>query len=299
MKVELNDVIEAIVDADETATAAYDTASQEIIWDGDADTQDLIELPGRDERGDYHNMERFIETIEDEEAQDWLSNAIKGAGAFRRFRAACEKFHLLDEWYDFEDKAHRALAVQWCEENGIVWDDNAPAAEVDEEDVSDFLHEDYRSPAVEMEPVKKVQNNEYRIVEVTDRNIMNALYITDAYLQMMYHGDSDLEYAQSQLEMWLEDDCRVIAASDHGRFVGIAAGKEEIEDFTIKAVYVLEDHRRKGIGRMMVQYFEEQYPKASSYRLEVNDQLVGAVQFFMHTGFSQLPVISMRKTPKE
>jgi len=298
MKVQLVDVIEAIEDADEQAAAAYDTAAQQIVWDGDDDNENLIPLPGREERGDYRNMQRFIETVDDEEAQEWLGNAIRGAGAFRRFRAACEKFHLLEDWYHFEDRAHRALAVQWCEDNGIVWDDAEPIELVDEDDVSDFLHEDYQEEEKEPEPAP-VQPSVYRIVEITDKNLMNALYITDAYLQAAYHSPSDLEYAQDQLELWLEEGCSVIAASDHGRFVGIASGKEDLEDFTVKAVFVNEDHRRKGIGRMMIKYFEDNHQDTSSYRLELDNKSTGAAAFFDHIGYQALPVIIMRKVPSD
>lgn len=296
MQVNLNDVISAIVDADEDNTALYDPANQEIVWEGEND--DLIPLPGREERGDYRNMEHFVETVEDEEAQEWLNNAIKGKGAFRRFRAACEKFHLLEDWYDYDDRAHKALAVQWCEDNGIVWNDNGPAAEEDEDDVSDFLHEDYSAPEAE-EPVKEAAPSLIRIVEITERNAANALYITDAYLQTVYHGSSDLEYAETQLKMWLRYGCRVIAASDHGRFVGIAVGKEDMEDFVIKAVYVMEDHRRQGIGRQMLQYLEENNAEAASYKLACSDRLACAAPFFASAGFTAVSDVVMHKIPKD
>jgi Acetyltransferase (GNAT) family./Uncharacterised protein family (UPF0158). len=296
MRVELRDVIDAIEEVQDDEHAFYDPASQTVVYEGDA--EDLIVLPGREERGDYRNMENFIETVENEEAQEWLSNAIVGKGAFRRFRAACEKFHLLEDWYDYEEKAHKALAVQWCEDNGIVWEDHGREVEIDEDDVSDFLHEDSYAEEEIIEDVT-AETVAYRLVTITERNLMNALYITDYYLQMMYHGASDLEYAKDQLNTWLQEGCVVYAVSDHGRFVGLGVGKNDLEDFVIKAVYVNEDHRRKGIGSMLIHAFEQQDIEYASYRLEMNPKLTGAVAFFEKTGYQVLPSITLRKVPQD
>lgn len=292
MQVELNDVIQAIEEAEDETSAFYDPETGTITWEGD---DSLIPLPTRADRGDYRNMERFTEEQEEGEAKEWLTNALVGKGAFRRFRAACEKFHLLQDYYDYEDRCHRGLAIQWCEDNGIVYTDAGRVEEEPEDDVSDFLHENYEE-AIEEEPVEVIpQSSPIRLVEITSKNYMNALYITDAFLQEVYHGKSDLDYAEDQLNVWLEQECHIYAASDHGRFVGLAVGKESMEDFTIQAVYVNKDFRRKGIGTMLLRMFEQLDEQAASYRLEVGSNNAGALQFFAKTGYLSVPVTLMRK----
>ena len=296
MRVELKDVMEAMEEVQNGEHAFYDPIRETVVYEGNTDV--LMPLPEKDERGDYHNMETFIETVEDEEAQKWLSNAIVGKGAFRRFRATCEKFHLLEDWYDYKEKTYKALAVQWCEDNGIVWEDHGREEIADEDDVSDFLHEDSYVEE-ETKEAALVETIVYRLVTITERNLMNALYITDYYLQMMYHGASDLEYAKNQLNTWLQEGCVVLAVSDHGRFVGLAVGKKDMEDFVIKAIYVNEDHRRKGIGSMLIHAFEQQDTDFASYRLEMNPKLNGAVSFFENVGYQVLPSILLQKVPQD
>jgi GNAT superfamily N-acetyltransferase len=299
MKADLNDVIEAIEQTNEETAPYYCIDTESIVWpiEGQEEDEDenAINLPSRYDRNDYQNMVDFIDTVKDEEAQEWLSNAIHGRGAFRMFRAACEKFHLLEDWYDFEAQAHRSLAIAWCEENGIVWTDAEKQPEKDEDDVSDFLHEEYQETEEETEePVQEIAVS-YRTVVITEKNLMNALYIADAYLHMGKPGTSDLELAQKQLETWKKNGCEVIAASDHGRYVGLAAGKEEADGFCIEAVYVTEDCRRRGIGRMLMHYYETEHANVSSLHLSVADTNAAAEAFFDALGYHVLPVKVMRK----
>lgn len=299
MKADLNDVIEAIEETNEENAPYYCIDTEEIVWpiEGQEENEDenAIRLPSRYERNDYQNMVDFIDTVKDEEAQEWLNNAIHGRGAFRMFRAACEKFHLLEDWYDFEAQAHRDLAAAWCENNGIVWTDEKKQPEKDEDDVSDFLHEDYQAQETEKEKPIREAPAAYHIVEITEKNLMNALYIADEYLHMGKSGSSDLELAQKQLETWKKNGCEVIAASEHGRFIGIAAGKEEADGLCIEAVCVKEDCRRRGIGRMLMHYYEAEHPHVSSLHLLISEDNTTAETFFDHLGYHVLPVKAMRK----
>ena len=76
------------------ADAADECEDQDDYW---------VKVPDRYAQNEYGMMEDFIYSLENETAREWLSNAIRGRGAFRRFRGACERFHILDDWYDFTD----------------------------------------------------------------------------------------------------------------------------------------------------------------------------------------------------
>ncbi len=51
-----------------------------------------------------------------------LVNAIKGSGAFRRFKDMAEEIGLIDDWYEFRDNCYRERAKEWCESHGIEWE---------------------------------------------------------------------------------------------------------------------------------------------------------------------------------
>lgn len=294
MQVNINDVIDAIESLEEDERAYYNPKTEEIVYELEDDDDDVIDLPDKADRNDYKVMEHFIYTVENEEAQEWLSNAIVGKGAFRRFRAACEKFNLLQDWYDYQDKEHRALAIQWCEDNGIVWY-NEKVEEEQEENLSDFFHEDYQQP----KPVVKVNSHEIpvsiRCVVVTEKNLMNALYIVDEYRKEVLRQESDLEQSQAMLEEWLEQGSEVLAASESGRFIGIAMGKQEWKDYCIQLVYVNQQKRRQGIGRMLVLHLEKNRSETNKISLAISPKNQLAIQFFDYLGYTTVPLVMMKK----
>jgi hypothetical protein len=75
----------------------------------------------------YQDMADFADQISDERAGRRLALAIRGKGAFRRFKAQLLEEHpqLLPAWYAFRDvRAHRR-AVEWLTDNSLVHDDAA------------------------------------------------------------------------------------------------------------------------------------------------------------------------------
>jgi hypothetical protein len=68
----------------------------------------------------YHDMEEFIGGLEDESLQERLWSAIRGRGAFRRFKDVVgESDDLLDDWYAFSNARERERVMGWLEEEGI------------------------------------------------------------------------------------------------------------------------------------------------------------------------------------
>ena len=76
-------------------------------------------LPEQYDIRDNRIVEAFIDDLPAGEAQNHLSNAFRGRGAFRRFREGLRQHDLEQEWYDFRDEAYRQIARDWCDANGI------------------------------------------------------------------------------------------------------------------------------------------------------------------------------------
>jgi hypothetical protein len=48
---------------------------------------------------------------------------IRGRGAFRRFKDQIQAYGMAEEWYRYRDTALREIAVAWCEEHGIPYNE--------------------------------------------------------------------------------------------------------------------------------------------------------------------------------
>ena len=64
-------------------------------------------------------MEEFIYDLPAGRAQDALDAAIRGKGAFRRFKDRLYDFDLQEKWYKYRDDCYEQIARDWCERFGI------------------------------------------------------------------------------------------------------------------------------------------------------------------------------------
>lgn len=80
-----------------------------------------IELPDKWEINEYDIMEEFCGSIKNESISNTLYSAIRGRGAFRRFKDAIIRFRVEDDWYKFREEALKQIAIEWCEENDIMY----------------------------------------------------------------------------------------------------------------------------------------------------------------------------------
>jgi hypothetical protein len=83
---------------------------------------DYLPLPDRFEIDEYRMMERFASGVADPAAQAELADAVRGRGAFRRFKDAVHRLGLAEEWYRYRDRSYEDVARAWCEAQGIVID---------------------------------------------------------------------------------------------------------------------------------------------------------------------------------
>ena len=284
MKVNLLDVIDAIDTINEDETYFYSIQDEEIVYalDDGADEEFFIPLPTKQEVNDYQNMVNFTETIEDDKKRDWFENAIHGKGAFRRFRATLERFGMETEWYDYLEACHRELAIEWCEQHGIVYDTSVRSEEVDD----DWDEEDV---VEKKEPIKQVQIP-LRFVRVDEDNYMSALSLCDTYLQELdqYAGVSsfsDYERAQDYLEEALEEN-DIYVLSDHGRFIAMAICRMNGCITTITDLCVVKDKRRSGVARQLVQKIQDEEVEPLQFEVPTNNPTMHA--FLQAIGYAKV-----------
>jgi len=75
----------------------------------------------------HQDMADFAARISDERAARRLTRAIRGKGAFRRFKDELHEEYpdLLPAWYAFRDARAKRRAVQWLQDNTLIDDDSA------------------------------------------------------------------------------------------------------------------------------------------------------------------------------
>ncbi len=79
-----------------------------------------IRVPVIDSHEAYADMEEFIEIVRDERLQERLGNALRGRGAFRRFKDVLLDYRRdRERWFQFKDGQMRQRVLDWLEEEGI------------------------------------------------------------------------------------------------------------------------------------------------------------------------------------
>ena len=83
--------------------------------------EEYVCLPSAYEIHEYRLMEAFVEQVEDVSAREQLYCAIRGRGAFRRFKDAVNELGIREAWFAFKTAALRDIAVAWCREHHIAF----------------------------------------------------------------------------------------------------------------------------------------------------------------------------------
>ena len=137
MKVKLQEVLEALEGAGMEIEYYYDTKTQEILMVFDSMVngeynpelmeelsegfvEDFIPLPGQYEINEYRMMKRFIYELPVGRNQDVLEQAIRGKGAFRRFKDRLFDLGMEQNWYKYRDACYEKIAREWCEKYEIT-----------------------------------------------------------------------------------------------------------------------------------------------------------------------------------
>src|SRR5215475_7599293 len=85
------------------------------------ETDHYLPLPDRFEIHEYQIMERFCLSVDDDDLRVDLCDAIRGRGAFRRFKDRMQLYGMAEEWYRYRDAALREIAMEWCEAHDIPY----------------------------------------------------------------------------------------------------------------------------------------------------------------------------------
>lgn len=85
-------------------------------------TDRFQKLPTKFEVHEWAIMEDFSRSVESDRIREELRHAIHGAGAFRNFKDTLRRHRIESAWFAFRAEALRQIALNWCEENHIVWE---------------------------------------------------------------------------------------------------------------------------------------------------------------------------------
>lgn len=112
-----NEILDAVEEGDVgSAWEAEELAVAEAILSSDPRYLGLL---GEDWNG-YQIMVDFIKTVDDASVANRLSDAIRGNGAFRRFKDTIGGSGAwLQRWYDFKKQREAQMAREWLLEQGI------------------------------------------------------------------------------------------------------------------------------------------------------------------------------------
>ena len=139
MKVKLNSVLEAIELASDAFEYYLNKDTGEVImlsdpmYTGEDDTElreeieenweSYYQLPTKFDIHEYSIMENFIEEMPDGNKKETVERAISGSGAFRMFKDAINRYNLENRWYEYQAKAYKKIAIEWCEERNLKFEE--------------------------------------------------------------------------------------------------------------------------------------------------------------------------------
>ena len=129
MKIPLKRVIDALESSNECVTEYLDMQTGEtvslfdpyMIGETDEELAELIEntperflrFPTQYEIHEYRIMENFIKSLPTGAVQRELAEAIRGKGAFHRFKATVRFHRIEQQWYDLLTEAYKSIANEF------------------------------------------------------------------------------------------------------------------------------------------------------------------------------------------
>ena len=87
-----------------------------------------LPLPSQWDIHEYSIMEDYCYSVNNPQIADELFRAIRGSGAFRRFKNTLYRHNLEDDWFAFRTSAFKDIAVNWLDANEIPYVDDVPTA---------------------------------------------------------------------------------------------------------------------------------------------------------------------------
>lgn len=87
-------------------------------------SDDFIALPDKYEIHEYAIMERFASSVADEKTRKALLVALRGRGAFRRFKDMVAELGVRESWFDYKARALSRITADFLEAEGIAYVDD-------------------------------------------------------------------------------------------------------------------------------------------------------------------------------
>ncbi|MGH1484230.1 MAG: UPF0158 family protein [Geminicoccales bacterium] len=78
-------------------------------------SDDFVQLPDKFDINEYAIMDRFCYTVDNDTIRQELLDAIKGSGAFRRFKDMIRRRGLEQAWWSDRDAAIKKIAIDFLE----------------------------------------------------------------------------------------------------------------------------------------------------------------------------------------
>ncbi len=87
------------------------------------DDGDFVALPDQYDIHEYAIMEQFCHTVEDERMREKLLMAIKGKGAFRRFKDTVFREGIEKDWFAYKDAEISKIVADFLDSENIAYQD--------------------------------------------------------------------------------------------------------------------------------------------------------------------------------
>lgn len=87
------------------------------------DMDNYIALPGYFEIKDSDIMKEFINTISNNNKRIQLENCMWQKGMYRKFKDKLIEIGLENEYYKFYDEKLKEIAIEWCKENNLEYEE--------------------------------------------------------------------------------------------------------------------------------------------------------------------------------
>lgn len=132
----LSEVVDAISEASDelvwyacldTGEVAFEFTYDSHDWDVDGESFDpetaegrWVNLPDRYDRDDMRCMRRFAQ-LQDEQTCQRLLDLTHRRGAYRNFKDECARYGLLNDYFAFQERHHRQIAIDWLEAHNCLW----------------------------------------------------------------------------------------------------------------------------------------------------------------------------------
>ena len=83
--------------------------------------KNFIALPGQYDINEYEIMERFCLSLDSESMQNNLLAALKGHGAFARFKSFIHTENIHENWFAFKNTALKQIAIDFLDSENIPY----------------------------------------------------------------------------------------------------------------------------------------------------------------------------------